>query len=158
MSINIEFTFKEEELEATANITPATQVVFSLRNFKRRVTGELDMFVFAQAFDGNVATSPDNIIAGCPVPPGWQQDEPEPPGVIKGRDLDNCAKFAVGIMPLKALITKNEFENPFHEHQVSAVLEGNKDNLNKLKVALSIKCLDKTGQELAPPLDAPYFA
>ena len=161
MRSDISFAFDQQLLNDRLQTGGTTQIVFTLRHC-RSTMGDLGSYSFAQSFDmAGQPVNKDDIAIACPVPPGWQPIEPDPPpGGFKDSDLLLRPKFFASANDLKALLVKNKFKAGFPlASQVMMVMEGRLRTPNKMEMVLSVKCLNEDGTiENGDPVDAFPFA
>lgn len=157
MNTSISFAFEHELLQKFIDKPGAKRVVFSLRHAPMTAPNSISAYFFTQAYTDTQPIDADLLGVGCPVPPGWQTEDP--PGLFTNNDLKLCPKFSADANALRQLLINNKFVGPNGVAQVIATMEGRLLQPGRMTLLLSIKCMNADATaETGNAVDALAFA
>lgn len=129
MSLPLEFSFNQKELESMLENAATAKIVVSLCNVPEK-KGPSELYLCAQAYDsGNTLIDSETLAVGCPNPPGWQKVSQS---LVKKAGLKYSPKFSIDKTELKPLLKKNKFEQ---------------DGIKKVMVELGSRIVMKPSKE-----------
>jgi len=104
MSIPLEFSFNQAQLQQLVTRNPSGKIVVSVCGLRKE--GKSEMYLCAEAYNKAGPIMTEAVILACPNPPGWRTNETLQP--VEHASLVYAPKFAVSAAILKASLPKNQ--------------------------------------------------